>query len=58
MHACNSVLPDIIEAVNGKAPVVVDGGFYRGTDLVKAYALALFRSEKKNWQDRVSRSWK
>lgn len=34
-----SVLPDIIAAVNGQVPVVVDGGFYRGTDLVKAYAL-------------------
>lgn len=33
------VLPDIIAAVDDRAPVVVDGGFYRGSDLVKAYAL-------------------
>jgi len=33
------VLPDIVEAVNGKAEVYVDGGFMRGTDIVKAIAL-------------------
>ena len=33
------VLPDIVDAVAGKAIVVVDGGIYRGTDLVKAIAL-------------------
>ncbi len=32
-------LPDIIAAVNDQAEVVVDGGFYRGSDIVKAYAL-------------------
>ncbi len=34
-----AVLPDIIAAVDGKAQIVVDGGFYRGSDIVKAYAL-------------------
>ena len=34
-----ALLPDIVAAVNRQVPVVVDGGFYRGSDLVKAYAL-------------------
>jgi isopentenyl diphosphate isomerase/L-lactate dehydrogenase-like FMN-dependent dehydrogenase len=33
------VLPEVIEAVGGKAEVLVDGGFMRGTDIVKAIAL-------------------
>ena len=33
------VLPEVIEAVDGKAEVVVDGGFMRGTDVLKAVAL-------------------
>ena len=33
------VLPDIVEAVDDKAEVYVDGGFMRGTDIVKAIAL-------------------
>lgn len=33
------VLPEIVAAVNGRAPVFVDGGFRRGTDIVKALAL-------------------
>jgi len=33
------VLPEIIEAVGGRAEVIVDGGFVRGTDIVKALAL-------------------
>ena len=32
-------LPAIVEAVGGKAPVLVDGGFRRGVDVVKALAL-------------------
>jgi L-lactate dehydrogenase (cytochrome)/(S)-mandelate dehydrogenase len=32
-------LPDIVEAVGGKAPVLIDGGFRRGVDVVKALAL-------------------
>lgn len=33
------VLPEIVEAVGGRAKVIVDGGFCRGTDIVKAIAL-------------------
>jgi isopentenyl diphosphate isomerase/L-lactate dehydrogenase-like FMN-dependent dehydrogenase len=33
------VLPEIVEAVAGKLPVLVDSGFRRGTDVVKALAL-------------------
>ena len=34
-----AVLPEVIKAVKGKAEVWVDGGFMRGTDVVKAIAL-------------------
>lgn len=33
------VLPEIVDAVAGRAEVVVDGGFSRGSDIVKAIAL-------------------
>ncbi len=33
------VLPDIAERVNKKIPILIDGGFRRGTDLFKAIAL-------------------
>ena len=33
------VLPEIIAAVNGRIPVIVDSGFRRGTDVVKALAM-------------------
>jgi isopentenyl diphosphate isomerase/L-lactate dehydrogenase-like FMN-dependent dehydrogenase len=33
------VLPSVVDAVGGKAPVFVDGGFRRGTDVLKALAL-------------------
>ena len=33
------VLPEVVEAVGGRAEVFVDGGFRRGTDVVKAIAL-------------------
>ena len=32
-------LPEIIEAVDGKIPVLIDSGFRRGTDIFKALAL-------------------
>jgi isopentenyl diphosphate isomerase/L-lactate dehydrogenase-like FMN-dependent dehydrogenase len=32
-------LPEIIEAVGGRIPVLVDGGVRRGTDVVKALAI-------------------
>jgi glycolate oxidase len=34
-----AVLPEVLQAVKGKAEVWVDGGFMRGTDVVKAIAL-------------------
>ena len=33
------MLPSIVEAVNGKVPVLIDGSFRRGTDILKALAL-------------------
>jgi isopentenyl diphosphate isomerase/L-lactate dehydrogenase-like FMN-dependent dehydrogenase len=33
------VLPEVVEAVAGRATIVVDGGFCRGSDIVKAIAL-------------------
>jgi 4-hydroxymandelate oxidase len=32
-------LPEVVDAVGGRIPVLVDGGFRRGTDLYKALAL-------------------
>jgi (S)-2-hydroxy-acid oxidase len=33
------VLPEIVKSVQGKVPVLVDGGFRRGTDVLKGLAL-------------------
>jgi 4-hydroxymandelate oxidase len=33
------VLPEIVAVVNGRMPVIVDSGFRRGTDVVKALAI-------------------
>ncbi len=33
------VLPEVVEAVAGKAEIAIDGGFCRGTDIVKAMIL-------------------
>ena len=32
-------LPEVVEAVNGRIPVLVDGGVRRGSDVIKALAL-------------------
>jgi isopentenyl diphosphate isomerase/L-lactate dehydrogenase-like FMN-dependent dehydrogenase len=32
-------LPEIVQAVGGRIPVLIDGGFRRGTDVLKALAL-------------------
>ena len=34
-----TLLPAIVECVAGRAEVAIDGGFYRGTDILKAMAL-------------------
>lgn len=39
MPATIDVLPSIVEAVNGKAEIYLDGGVRRGTDVLKALAL-------------------
>jgi isopentenyl diphosphate isomerase/L-lactate dehydrogenase-like FMN-dependent dehydrogenase len=33
------VLPEIVDAVRGRVPVLIDGGFRRGSDILKALAL-------------------
>lgn len=33
------ILPEVVKEVGGKAQIIVDGGFYRGADVVKAMAL-------------------
>ncbi len=33
------VLPEIVDAVQGRVPIIVDGGFRRGTDAIKGLAL-------------------
>jgi (S)-2-hydroxy-acid oxidase len=33
------VLPEIVTAVNGKIPIMIDSGFRRGSDVLKALAL-------------------
>ncbi|MBU2497935.1 MAG: alpha-hydroxy-acid oxidizing protein [Proteobacteria bacterium] len=38
-RGCIEVLPEVIDAVGGKAEVVIDSGFVRGTDILKAIAL-------------------
>ena len=40
-HAAGAIetLPEIVDAVKGKAGIVIDGGFMRGSDIVKAMAM-------------------
>jgi isopentenyl diphosphate isomerase/L-lactate dehydrogenase-like FMN-dependent dehydrogenase len=38
-RATIDALPEIVEAVQGRVPIVVDSGFRRGTDAIKALAL-------------------
>ena len=37
--ACIDALPGVVEAVDGQVPVVVDGGFMRGADVIKGLCL-------------------
>lgn len=39
LPASMDVLPEVVEAVAGRAEVIVDSGFMRGTDVIKAMAL-------------------
>jgi 4-hydroxymandelate oxidase len=39
LRATIDCLPEVVAAVNGRVPVLVDGGFRRGTDVFKALAL-------------------
>lgn len=38
-RACIDALPEVVAAVDGRVPVLVDGGFLRGADVVKALCL-------------------
>ena len=38
-RGCIDVLPEIVAAVDGRVPVIVDGGFLRGADVVKGLCL-------------------
>lgn len=38
-QATIDALPEIVDAVDGRAQIVIDGGFRRGTDVIKALAL-------------------
>ena len=38
-RACIDALPEVAAAVDGRVPVVVDGGFMRGADVVKGLCL-------------------
>jgi 4-hydroxymandelate oxidase len=38
-QATIDVLPEIVEAVDGRAEIMIDGGFRRGTDIIKGLAL-------------------
>jgi (S)-2-hydroxy-acid oxidase len=39
VSATIDVLPEIVQAVGGRMPILVDSGFRRGSDIVKALAL-------------------
>ena len=39
LPATIDVLPEIVDAVGGRMPVLVDSGFRRGSDIVKALAI-------------------
>jgi isopentenyl diphosphate isomerase/L-lactate dehydrogenase-like FMN-dependent dehydrogenase len=39
LRATIEALPEVVSEVNGRIPVLVDGGFRRGTDIFKALAL-------------------
>jgi isopentenyl diphosphate isomerase/L-lactate dehydrogenase-like FMN-dependent dehydrogenase len=40
-HGCGAmdILPEVVAAARGKAAIIVDGGFFRGSDVLKALAM-------------------
>ncbi len=38
-RSCIDALPEVVDTVEGRVPVIVDGGFMRGADVVKALCL-------------------
>ena len=42
-------LPDVVDAVGGAMPVLIDGGIRRGTDVFKALAMGLSRWGFASW---------
>jgi isopentenyl diphosphate isomerase/L-lactate dehydrogenase-like FMN-dependent dehydrogenase len=38
-RACIDALPEVVKVVAGRVPVLVDGGFMRGTDVIKGLCL-------------------
>ncbi len=38
-HSTIESLPEVVDAIDGRMPVIVDSGFRRGTDIIKALAL-------------------
>jgi isopentenyl diphosphate isomerase/L-lactate dehydrogenase-like FMN-dependent dehydrogenase len=38
-RATLDILPEVVQAIGHRIPVIIDGGFMRGTDIVKAIAL-------------------
>jgi glycolate oxidase len=38
-RGCADILPEIVDAVDNRAEILVDGGFLRGTDILKAVAM-------------------
>ena len=44
LHATIDALPEVVSAVQGRIPVLLDGGIRRGTDVFKALA------RRRNWQ--------
>ena len=62
MKACIDALPDVVEAVDGRVPVVVDGGFLRAQTLLKRSAwvqprLAWGVSRDSQWLQVGQRHW-
>ena len=52
------VLPEIVAAVGARAPIIIDGGFNRGSDIVKALAARrASRACSRSWNTRSAPAW-